>query len=89
VKLRCCLESLLRIHRPDCELCNPRESWGREIRKRLEELNSRTQPHSLNNVEREEAMRVFDCKPGEVVPSPPILLAQQKKSEGEASATTV
>ena len=88
MKLRCCLESLLRIHRPDCELCNPRETWGREIRKRLEELNSLT-PHSLNNVDHEVAMRVFDSNPGEVAASPPILLAQQKKSEGGPSATMV
>jgi len=42
------------------------------MRRRLEELNWRTQPHSLNN-------GVFDSKPGEVVASTPISLAQQQK----------
>jgi hypothetical protein len=79
VKLRCKLESLLRIHRPDYERCNPRETWGGEIRKRLEELNSRTQPHSLNQGDHEEVVGVFDSKPNEGVASQPISLAQQKK----------
>ena len=48
VKLRCHLLSLLRIHRPDCEHCNAREKSGHEMRKRLEELNWRMQPDSVN-----------------------------------------
>jgi hypothetical protein len=72
VKLRCSLLALLRIHSPDCELCNAREASGVEMRKRLEELNWRTPPHSLNK-------GVFDSKPGEVVASPPISLAQHQK----------
>src|ERR1039458_651914 len=36
VNLRCYLLSLLRIHRPDCELCNAREKYGVEMQKRLE-----------------------------------------------------
>ena len=79
MRLRCCLESLLRIHGPNCEHCNTPETWGREIRKRLEELNSRTQPHSLNSEDHEEVERIFDSKAVEGVASPPISLARQKK----------
>jgi hypothetical protein len=48
------------------------------IRTRLEELNWRTQPHSLNNGNHQEGVKVFDSKPGEVVSSP-ISVTQQKK----------
>jgi hypothetical protein len=76
----CYLLSLLRIHRPDCELCNARETCGDEMRKRLEELNWRTQPRSLNDGDYGEVVEVCDSKPGEVAASPPISLkAQQKK----------
>ena len=76
MNLRCYLLSLLRIHRPDCELCNAREKYGVEMQKRLEELSWRTQPRSLTNADHGE---VFDSKPGEVVASPPVSLAQQQK----------
>jgi hypothetical protein len=80
VKLRCSLLSLLRIHHPDCEHCKAREEYGIEMRKRLEELNWRTQPRSLNNGDHGEVVGGFDSKPGEVVASPPISLkAQQRK----------
>jgi len=72
VNLKCYLLSLLRIHHPDCELCNAREKYGEEMRRRLEELNWRTQPGSLNN-------GVFDSEPGEVIGTPVSLKAQQKK----------
>jgi len=72
VNLRCSLLSVLRIHHPDCELCIAREKYGVEMRKRLEELNWRTQPHSLNK-------GVFDSKPGEVVANSPISLARHQK----------
>jgi len=49
------------------------------MRKRLEELNWRMQPRSLNNEDQGEAVKVFDSKP-EVVASPPISLAQQRKA---------
>jgi hypothetical protein len=75
---KCYLLSLLRIQHPDCELCNVREKYGEQMRKRLEELNGRTQPRSLNNGDHEEVAKVFDYKPGEVI-SPPISLAQQQK----------
>ena len=77
MKLRCYLESLLRIHRPDCEHCNRHETWGPEVRKRLEELNSRTQPQSPI-YDPEEVLRAVEPKPPEVVanPSP---LAREKK----------
>lgn len=68
MKLRCYLLSLLRIHRPYCERCNAREIYGDDMRKRLEELNWRTQPRSLNNEDHGEAVNVFDSKP-EVVAS--------------------
>ncbi len=74
LRWKCHLLSLLRIQHPDCELCNARETCGDELRKRLEELNWRTPPHSLNK-------GVFDSKPGEVAASPPLSLKaeQQKK----------
>jgi hypothetical protein len=43
------------------------------MRKRLEELNWRTQPHPSNN-------GVFDSKPGEVISTPVSLAQQQKKT---------
>jgi hypothetical protein len=46
------------------------------MQKRLEELSWRTQPRSLTNADHGE---VFDSKPGEVVASPPVSLAQQQK----------
>jgi hypothetical protein len=53
VRLRCYLLSLLRIHRPDCEHCALAKA-GDEMRKRLEDLNWRTQSHSP------EVAQVFD-----------------------------
>jgi len=47
--------------------------------KRLEELNCRTQLHSLNNGDHEEVVGVSNSKPGEVVANPPISSAQQQK----------
>jgi hypothetical protein len=82
VKLRCYLLSLLRIHHPDCEHCNARETCGYEMRKRLEELNWRTEPHSLNHGDNEEVVEVFDSKLGEVVARMPISLAHQGKKAG-------
>ena len=78
MKLRCYLLYLLRIHRPDCERCNARETCGDEMRRRLEELNWRTQPDSLNNGDHEQVVAVFDSKPDKVVASPPISLAAEK-----------
>ena len=78
MKLRCYLLSLLRIHRPDCQHC-AREMCGDEMRKRLDELSGRTQPHSLNNGDHEEVVEVFDSKPGKVVARSPISLKAQKK----------
>ncbi len=69
---KCYLLSFLRIQHTDCELCNARERYGVEMRKRLEELNWRTQPRSLND-------GVFDSKPGEVISTPVSLKAQQEK----------
>ena len=72
VKLRCHLSSLLRIHRPDCEHCT-REGHGVEMRKRLEELNWRTQAHSPN-----ESTGVFNSEHREVI-STTISLEQKRK----------
>jgi hypothetical protein len=81
VKFRCRLLSLLRIHHPDCDLCNTRETNGEEMRKRLEELNCRTHPHSPNNGNHGEAVGGFDAKPGEVVSTPISLKAQKRRKE--------
>ena len=81
VNLRCYVLSLLRIHRPDCEHCQAREKCGVEMRKRLDELNWRTQPDSLNKGTRGEIVEV-DSKPCEVEASSPTPLAQQAKKAG-------
>jgi hypothetical protein len=52
----------LRIHRPDCEHCNARETSGGEMRKRLEELSWRTKPHSLKNDDHGEVVEEPDSK---------------------------
>ena len=77
MNLKCYLLSLLRIHRPDCEICNAREKYGVELRKRLEELSWRTRARSLNNGAHDEVW--LDSKPVEGLASPPISLAQQRK----------
>jgi hypothetical protein len=74
VNLRCRLLSLLKIHRPDCEVCNAREEYGVEMRKRLEELGWGTQSHSSK-----ELMGVFDSEPREVVSTPVSFEAQKRK----------
>jgi hypothetical protein len=79
VNLRCYLLFLLRIHHPDCEICNARERYGVEMRKRLDELSGRTQPRSLTSGDHEGVVKVFDSKPAEVLASPPISLAQREK----------
>ena len=81
LRWKCYLLSLVRIHSPDCEHCNACETSGDEMRKRLEELSWRTQPRSLSNGDHGEVAEVFDSKPGEVVASPPISLAQQQKKK--------
>ena len=45
------------------------------MRKRLEELNWRTLPHSPNNGDHGEAVGGFDSKPGEVISTPVSLKA--------------
>ncbi len=79
MNLRCYLLSLLRIHSPNCEVCNAREKYGVDMRKRLEELNWRTQPHSPNNGDHGEVVEVFDSRPGVVMSAPASLKAQQQK----------
>ena len=79
LRWKCHLLSLLKLHSPDCECRNARETTGEEMRKRLEELNWRTQPRSLNNGDHGEAVGVFDPKPAEVISTPVSLKAQQEK----------
>jgi len=73
---KCYLLSLLKIQHPDCEHCNARETCGEELRKRLEELNWRAQPHSHGD--HGEVAKVFDSKSGEVISTPVSLKAQQE-----------
>ena len=58
----CYLLVLLRIHSPDCEHCNARETSADEMRKRLEELSWRTKPRSLKNDEHGEVVEEPDSK---------------------------
>lgn len=76
MSFRCRLLSLLRLHRPNCEVCNARERYGVEMRRRLEELNWRTQPHSFSNGDQGEV----GSKPGEVVSTPISLEVRKKKT---------
>ena len=75
LRWKCYLLSLMRMQHPDCELCNAREEYGVEVRRRLEELSWRVQPRSPNNADK----LVFDSKSGEVAGSPPMSLAQKQK----------
>ncbi len=77
MNLKCYLLSLLRIQHPDCELCNAREKYGEEMRRRLEELNWRTQPRSHGD--HGEVVKAFDSEHGEVISTPVSLKAQQDK----------
>jgi hypothetical protein len=79
VSLRCRLLSLLRIHRPDCEVCTAREKYGVEMRKRLEELGWGTRPHSPTNGDHGEIVEVFRSEPGEVVARSPVPVKQHRK----------
>lgn len=58
----CYLLALLRIHSPDCEHCNARETSGDEMRKRLEELSWQTKPRSLKNDDHGEVVEEPDSK---------------------------
>ena len=82
MKLRCYLLSLLRIHRPYCGRCNAREIYGDEMRKRLAELNWRTQPNLLKKEVHGEIVEVFDSYPREVAATLPISLVQRVKKVG-------
>ena len=67
LRLRMCsLLSLLKIRHPDCEHCNIVDTCGEQMRRRLEELGLRTQPHPPNEGVHGE---VIDSKAGEVVAS--------------------
>ena len=77
LRWKCYVLSLLKIQHPDCDLCNAREKYGVEMRKRLEELNWRTVPRSHGD--HGGAVGGFDSKPGEVISTPVSLKAQQEK----------
>jgi hypothetical protein len=81
VNLKCYLLSLLRIQHPDCELCNAREKYGEEMRRRLEELNWRTQPRSLASGDHDEVVGVFDSEPAGVLASPAVSLKVQQENK--------
>ena len=53
----CYVLSLLRIHSPDCEHCMARLTCGDDLRKRLEELDGRTQLSSHENQEHRRLRR--------------------------------
>jgi hypothetical protein len=52
---------------------------GDAMRKRLEELNWRAQPRSLNHGDHREVVEVFDSKPSEVVASQPTSLKPEQR----------
>jgi hypothetical protein len=79
VQLKCYLLSLLRIHRPDCQRC-AREKAGGEMRKRLEDLNWRTQSPSLNRKDPEDAMETIDSKSSGAI-SPPASGNEQEQQQ--------
>ncbi len=58
LNLRCCLLSLLRIHRPDCGHYHARETSGAEMRKRLEELPCRDVGSFVEQAQRAVAREV-------------------------------
>ncbi len=78
LNMKCSLLSLLRLHSPDCERCNVHETHGDAMRERLEELNWRAQPRSLNHGDH-EVMAVFDSEPSEVVASQPTSLKPEQR----------
>jgi hypothetical protein len=53
----CYVLSLLRIHTPECKHCMARQTYGNELRKRLQELNGWTQPCSPKNGDHRELRR--------------------------------
>ena len=77
VNLKCYLSSLLRIHSPNCEICNASEEYGVEMRQQLEELNWRTLPDSHANGDHGRVVDEFDSEPGEVISTPVSLMAQR------------
>jgi hypothetical protein len=77
----CPLLTLLKMHDPDCEYCDPRETCGVEMRERLEELDWRTQTQSLKNGDHEKAVGVSDSKPREVVANRPISSKEQQRKK--------
>ncbi len=70
MNLKCHLLSLLKVHPTDCKYC-AREKYGTEMRKRLEELNWRTQPNSPTNANHERVARALNSKQDEVVSGKP------------------
>lgn len=82
MKLRCYLLSFLRIHPLNCEHCKAHESFGLEMRERLEELNRRTQPNSLKTETHRDVAEAFNSKPSGVGASAPISSTEREKKAG-------
>ena len=82
MKLRCRLLSFLKLHQPDCDLCKARETCGLDMRRRLEELNSRTLPNSRRREARGEVAAVVARKPLEVIQNSAGSLAREVKKAG-------
>lgn len=59
----CYLMALLRIHSPDCKHCHALGTCGEEMRQRLEELDWRTWPGSLNDRDQPKPVEASDPKP--------------------------
>ena len=79
MKLRCYVLSFLRMHRSDCETCAARETTGDEMRRRLDELNWRTQPPALNQGNRGKALGLVDSKHDGGAAKPPVSLKARRK----------
>lgn len=79
MQIQCYLRSIIRIHRPDCQRC-AREKAGGEMRKRLEDLNWRTQPQSPNHKDREDGMEIVDSKSSDAI-SPPVSGKEEERKK--------
>lgn len=82
MKLSCYLFSFLRIHHPDCEHCNERDTCGDLMRTRLQELNSWKQPNLVKKEVHAEVVEVSNSEPGEFEAGPQISLPEQVKKAG-------
>lgn len=82
MKLRCSLLSFLKLHQPDCNLRAARETCGLDMRRRLEELNSRTSPNSRRREAHGEVATVLALKPREIIQNSSVSLPREVKKAG-------